>query len=104
MVRVCGASLALLAFSVSILRGMAVDNPTDVILIRALWSLVLFLFLGMTAGWIAEAVINEHNRFLDEQEAEQVAAAQQRQQGAEESSETEEVEASVPEGAGAEAT
>ncbi len=105
MVRICGASLALLAFSVSILRGMAVGNPTDVILIRALWSLVLFLFLGLTAGWIAETVITEHNRLLDEKEAEQLAAAAaKQQQESEDSSESEDVEAEVPEGAGANAT
>ena len=33
MARICGVCTALLAFSVSIFRGMAVDNPTDIILI-----------------------------------------------------------------------
>ncbi len=69
MIRTCGASLALLAFGVTILRGVAIGNPAEVVLSRALWALIVFLFMGLGAGWVAQTVIEEHNRLKTEEEA-----------------------------------
>ncbi len=69
MIRTCGACTALLAFAITIFRGVLVDNPTDTILTRALWSLVVFLVLGLAVGWIGQTVIEEHSRQLHEREA-----------------------------------
>lgn len=69
MIRTCGASLALLAFGVTILRGVAVGNPAEVVLSRALWALVVFLFIGLGAGWVAQTVIEEHHQLKMEEEA-----------------------------------
>ncbi|MBN1343976.1 MAG: hypothetical protein JXQ73_14930 [Phycisphaerae bacterium] len=47
---------------------MAVENPTEVILARALWMLVIFLIIGLTAGWIGQTAVAEHSRKLMELE------------------------------------
>jgi len=69
MVRLCATCTALLAFAVSIFRGLAVDNPTDTILIRALWSLVTFFVIGLGAGWVGQAVAAEYGQQMREREA-----------------------------------
>ena len=69
MIRTCGACTALLAFAITIFRGVLVDNPTETILARALWSLVVFLILGLAVGWIGQTVIQEHSRLIREREA-----------------------------------
>ncbi len=62
MVRVCGACLALLAFAVTLLRGLSVGNSLESTLIRAWWSLVIFLAIGLGTGWVAQTAIDEHYR------------------------------------------
>ena len=69
MTRICGPCLALLAFSVSILRGMTVGNPTDVVLARALWALLVFLIVGSAIGWLSQAVIREDAKLRENREA-----------------------------------
>jgi hypothetical protein len=65
--RFAGASLGLLAFGVATLMGLVAGNPTQVVLSRALWSLVVFCMLGLAIGSIAQAVIDEYtNRKLKE--------------------------------------
>lgn len=60
MVRLCGAALGLFAFAITILLGMNAGNPVEVILQRALMAMLFFFVLGVTVGWIAFRVIDEH--------------------------------------------
>ncbi len=53
------AACGLLVFAGMILRGLVVNNPVDVILLRALAGLFAALVLGRMAGWIAERVLND---------------------------------------------
>jgi hypothetical protein len=62
MVRNCGACLALLAFGTTILRGLAVGNPAESTLVRALWALGVFLIVGLAVGWVGQIVVEEHHR------------------------------------------
>ena len=59
MARMFSAACGLLVFAGMILRGLVVDNPVDVILLRALAGLFAALVLGRMAGWIAEHVLND---------------------------------------------
>jgi len=51
--------LALSALSVSLVAGMASDNPTDVILSRGLISLLGGLLAGLIVGKIGERVVRD---------------------------------------------
>ncbi len=77
MVRITGASLALLAFAVTILRGLEVGNPAETVLSRALYAMACFLFLGLAAGWVGQTVLEEHNRQQQDIEAAARKAEQQ---------------------------
>jgi len=58
--RFAGAGLALLAFSITIIAGLAVQNPVEVVLSRGLIALFLFCMIGLVLGWVAQWVIREH--------------------------------------------
>ncbi|HOW73151.1 MAG TPA: hypothetical protein PKY77_21345 [Phycisphaerae bacterium] len=60
MVRLCGAYLALFAFSITVLLGLSAGNPIEVILPRAIWALVLFCAIGLSAGWVGSRILDEH--------------------------------------------
>jgi hypothetical protein len=60
MVRLCGAVLGLFAFGVTVLLGLRAGNPSDVILVRALYALFAFFGIGLGAGWVAYRVLDEH--------------------------------------------
>ncbi len=60
MVRRAMAVLGLLAFTITILGGLAGGNRVEFILPRALWAMGLFCFLGWIVGWCAERVVTEH--------------------------------------------
>jgi len=60
MVRLCGAALALFAFAVTIFLGLHAGNPADVTLARALQALLLFFLVGLSVGWFASRVLDEH--------------------------------------------
>ncbi len=60
MVRRAMAVLGLLAFTITILGGLAGGNRVEYILPRALWAMALFCFLGWIVGWCAERVVAEH--------------------------------------------
>jgi len=58
--RFTGGMLGLLAFGIATLAGLSAGNPADVILTRALASLVLFCVIGLVLGFAAQTVINEY--------------------------------------------
>ena len=60
MVRRAMAVLGLLAFTITILGGLAGGNRVEFILPRALWAMGLFCFLGWIVGWCAERIVQEH--------------------------------------------
>ncbi len=60
MIRRATGVLALLAFSIVVLGGLARGNSVDFILQRALWAMGLFCLLGLVVGWAADRVVREH--------------------------------------------
>ncbi|MCP4247160.1 MAG: hypothetical protein GY778_08930 [bacterium] len=60
--RYTGACLGLLAFGLTVIVGLAVNNPATVTLSRAVWALVVFCAIGLMLGGIAQVVIREHAR------------------------------------------
>ena len=60
--RVLGVSLGLLAFTVTIIAGLWVQNPVTVTLSRSILALFLFCVIGLVLGGAAQLVINEHER------------------------------------------
>ena len=60
--RYAGASLGLLAFSVSILAGLFVQNPVSVTLSRSIIALFVFCVIGLVLGSAAQVVVAEHEK------------------------------------------
>ncbi len=60
--RLTGASLGFLAFTVTIVAGLAVGNPVSVTLSRSIFALFAFVILGMLLGGAAQLVIGEYGR------------------------------------------
>jgi len=58
--RLTGAALGLLAFTVTVISGMVVENPVTVTLSRSILALFIFCLLGMALGAAAQAVVAEH--------------------------------------------
>lgn len=58
--RILGSGLALLAFAIATLAGLAVHNPLDVVLSRALLALVVFFAVGAGLGWVIQRIIVEY--------------------------------------------
>ena len=56
----CGAGLAFLGFSVSLIIGLWVNNPFVTVILRALWVLVLFYILGCLLSVIGQKVVKEN--------------------------------------------
>ncbi len=72
---VCGAGLGFLAFGISLLIGLWVDNPFITLVTRALKLLVIFFFIGSILGHLGLKVIHENYEQLraeDELEAEEI--------------------------------
>lgn len=60
--RVAGASLGLLAFTVTILSGLWIHNPVTVTLSRSIFALFVFFLIGMVLGSVAQIVVAEHEK------------------------------------------
>ncbi len=58
--RFSGASLGLLAFCVTVLAGVYVQNPVTTTLSRGILALFLFFVIGFALGLVADTVVNEH--------------------------------------------
>jgi hypothetical protein len=56
---VTGACCGLGAFAIALVAGMGADNPGDVILFRAIISMLVCQFVGIGLGMIVERVVNE---------------------------------------------
>jgi hypothetical protein len=61
MVRLSGAALGFFAFAITIFLGLTTGNPFETTLERALRAMFVFFALGLTVGWIACRVIDEHS-------------------------------------------
>ncbi|HOB74227.1 MAG TPA: hypothetical protein PKG54_06850 [Phycisphaerae bacterium] len=60
MIRLCGAALGFLAFSVTTFLGIAAGNTAEVTIRRAVGAMVVFCVLGLCTGWVANRVLDEH--------------------------------------------
>jgi len=60
--KVFAGCMALSAFAIAIIAGLAADNPSDAILSRALIALVVCYPAGWLIGAVAERAIDEHLR------------------------------------------
>jgi membrane protein YqaA with SNARE-associated domain len=60
--RYTAAILGLLAFAVSALTGVVIQNPAEVTLSRAIWALFVFCAIGLVVGGAAQYVINDFAR------------------------------------------
>ena len=65
--RFAGAILGLLAFSITILAGLYVQNPVTVILSRGIFALFVFSLMGFALGMAAELVISEYEKSRESQ-------------------------------------
>lgn len=61
MIRRAGACLGLLAFCLTIVRGMGTGNSPELVLTRALWAMIIFFVLGLVLGFAGHLAINEHS-------------------------------------------
>lgn len=57
--KVVSACCGLAAFAIAVLAGLAVENPGDVILLRALLCMVACQGVGLVVGMIIERVVAE---------------------------------------------
>lgn len=60
--RCTGASLGLLAFTITVASGLFVQNPVETTLSRGVLALILFCILGLLLGGAAQWVIDEHRK------------------------------------------
>ena len=60
--RFVGASLGLLAFTITIIAGLVVQNPATVTLSRGILALVVFCVIGLVLGTVAQLVVNEYEK------------------------------------------
>jgi hypothetical protein len=60
MARLCGATLGLFAFSVTIFLSLAAQNSIEETLWRALSAMLCFCGIGLAAGWVATRVLDEY--------------------------------------------
>jgi hypothetical protein len=58
--RFAGATLGILAFSVTIVSGLVAGLPTRTILSRSLWAMGLFCVLGLVLGWATQSAVSDH--------------------------------------------
>ncbi len=59
--RFAGASLGLLAFTVTAVAGLYVKNPVSVTLSRSILALFVFCSIGVVLGAAAQKIVSEHH-------------------------------------------
>lgn len=57
---VIAAVLGCTAFAIACVGGLAAHNPSNVVLTRALWALVVCYIAGLVLGTIGELIIAQH--------------------------------------------
>jgi len=57
--KLISATMALAAFTIAVVAGLAVDNPAESILAKALISMLLCHFVGFALGALAERTVTE---------------------------------------------
>jgi hypothetical protein len=60
--RFAGATLGLLAFTITVVAGVLAHNPVTVTLSRSVLALLVFCLIGLVVGSAAQAVVVEHER------------------------------------------
>ena len=60
--RFAGAILGLLAFTITAVAGVWVQNPVTVTLSRSILALVAFCVIGVVLGTAAQVVVREHEK------------------------------------------
>ncbi len=60
--RFAGASLGLLAFTITVTAGLLVQNPVHVTLSRSIFALLVFCLIGLVLGTVAQLVVAEFER------------------------------------------
>jgi len=74
-IHICGAGMGLLAFSVSLVIGLVVNNSFVTIVARSLLVLFLFYLLGCVLSALGQIVVKEHfDRQVRALESQTVAA------------------------------
>jgi hypothetical protein len=58
--KVIAASLALSAFAIAIVAGLAAGNPARTVLVHALVSMIVCQMVGLIAGALAERAVLQH--------------------------------------------
>lgn len=61
MVRLTGAVLGFFAFAITIFLGLAAGNPIETTLEKAMKAMFMFFALGLSVGWVACRVVDEHS-------------------------------------------
>lgn len=59
LTKVIAACCGLAAFAIAMVAGLAADNPGEVVLLRALGSMVVCQILGVALGTIVERVVED---------------------------------------------
>ena len=60
--RYAGAGLGLLAFTITVIAGLLVQNPLTVTLSRSILALFTFCIIGLVLGTAAQMVVAEHEK------------------------------------------
>ena len=60
--RFAGASLGLVAFTITITAGLFARNPVEVTLSRSIFALILFCLIGLLLGTAAQLVVAEYEK------------------------------------------
>lgn len=74
MDRRLGATLAFLAFAVSIVIGLVVGNPVRVILGRSILALFAFYILGTLLAWVSDRILAERVDQMRAEHEQRIAA------------------------------
>jgi hypothetical protein len=62
LIPVAAGCLGLSGFAVAMLAGVASNNPADIVLTRAILSLVACSPIGAGLGWVFEIIITKHQQ------------------------------------------
>jgi len=58
--KIIAAALGCSAFAIACVSGLAAHNPSNVVLTRALWALIMCYIAGLILGAIGELIVAQH--------------------------------------------